>query len=154
MALVIGYGNPLRSDDGLGVYLAEMLKHGEEVITCTQLTPELAEPMSRAEKVIFMDASMGETPGEVTVEQVEPMPTSGAFTHNVTPASLLAAAYELYSAAPQALLISITGASFEYDCNFSPVISARLPEIIKRVDELIRLFSAQNKHRTIEKIDS
>ena len=61
-ALVIGYGNTLRADDGLGPAVAERL--GSEwadedvgVLSCQLLTPELAEPVSRAEIVVFIDAA-------------------------------------------------------------------------------------------------
>ena len=62
-ALIIGYGNPLRGDDGLGwraaEQLAEIIPQSEaEVIACHQLTPELAEPISRARLVIFIDMSL------------------------------------------------------------------------------------------------
>jgi hydrogenase maturation protease len=140
MRLLIGYGNPLRCDDGLGQYIAETLGQGWDVMTCTQLTPELAEPISRAERAVFIDAGVGETPGEVISEKIEPTLISGVFTHNVTPASLLASARELYEASPPALLISITGASFEYGCNLSPTIHARLSEITRRVEEAIAAF--------------
>ncbi len=140
MYLIIGYGSPLRSDDRLGQHLAEMLGNGRNIITSTQLTPELAEPVSRAERVVFLDARWGETPGEIVHEYVEPIRTTDALTHNVTPASLLAAAQELYGAAPQALLISVVGASFDYGVTFSPQIDALLPEIIKTIDEIITIF--------------
>jgi hydrogenase maturation protease len=142
MHLLIGYGNPLRCDDGLGQYLAEILVGYWNVITHMQLTPELAEPISRAERVVFLDADAGERPGKVTCKPVGAMPAAGAFTHNVTPASLLAAAQELYGAAPQALLITITGASFEYSDTFSPQINALLPEIVRTVDECVMTFFA------------
>lgn len=142
MNLLIGYGNSLRRDDGLGPYLAERLRHDREVITCTQLMPELAEPISQAERVVFLDAGIDETPGKVTSERVEPLLITGAFTHNVTPGSLVAAASGLYGASPPALLISITGASFDYGCDFSPAIQARLPEIVRLVDELTVSFLA------------
>jgi hydrogenase maturation protease len=142
MRLMIGYGNPLRGDDGLGQYLAEKRGHGWEVLTPTQLTPEFAEPISRAGRVIFIDASIGNMPGEVSCEMVAPIPAAGAFTHNVTPSSLLAAARALYGTSPPALLISVAGASFEYDSDFSPTINALLPEIVMCVDSIIAAFSA------------
>ncbi len=57
--LVIGYGNPLRGDDGFGVYVAERLHHegvGEQVTLMTRhlLAPELAEDLSEAEFVLFI----------------------------------------------------------------------------------------------------
>ena len=140
MHLMIGYGNPLRSDDGLGPYLVDMFRHGGEAVTCIQLTPELAEPVSRAEQVVFLDAGISGTPGEVTCEKLKIIPGTGAFTHHVTPASLLVAAQELYGAAPQAVLITVTGASFDYGCAFSPEIRILLPQIVSRVEALITAF--------------
>lgn len=140
MLLVIGYGNPLRSDDGLGLYLAQKMGRDCQVMTQMQLMPELAEPISRAERVVFIDAGMGTTPGEVTCATVKPMPITGAFTHHVTPASLLVAAQELYGAAPEAILISVTGASFDYGCVFSPPIQAQLPQIANSVEESVMAF--------------
>ena len=68
--LVIGVGNPLRGDDGLGWHAAEHLRERlvelhATVTSCHQLIPELAEPVSRAERVIFIDARVGPTPGTV-----------------------------------------------------------------------------------------
>ena len=144
MTLVIGYGSPLRTDDQLGHYLATRLEQYWDAIILTQLMPELAEPISRAQRVVFIDAAMGETPGEITCERVEPLQTPGAFTHNVTPASLLAAARELYGAAPEAFLIAVTGASFHYGCDFSPQIRAQLSQITSRVKAITtEFFSTQ-----------
>ena len=141
MRLIIGYGNPLRSDDGLGQYFAENIGQNWDVITSTQLMPEHAEPISRAEQVVFLDARLGETPGDVRCEMVTPIKITGAFTHNVTPASLLAAAQELYGNSPEAILISVSGSSFDYGDSFSPKIYALLPQIIQVIDKTIAKFS-------------
>jgi hydrogenase maturation protease len=66
--LIIGYGNPLRGDDGLGVEVACCLKEiirdeSVEVLSQHQLMPELADPVSRASLVVFVDARVGDTPG-------------------------------------------------------------------------------------------
>jgi hydrogenase maturation protease len=143
MALIIGYGNPLRSDDGLGQYLAQGLAHRWQVISLTQLLPELAQPISVAQRVVFIDAGIGAAAGEITCEKVEPLETVGAFTHQVTPASLLAAAQALYGAAPDAILITISGASFEYGCEFSATIYSQLPQIIRQVEAIINRFLQQ-----------
>lgn len=140
MTLVIGYGSSLRTDDRLGPYLARKLGYRWNAITRTQLTPELVEPVGQAKRVVIIDACIGETPGEVACERVVPLSTNGAFTHNVTPTSLLAAAHELYGAEPEVILITVTGASFDYGCSFSPQIRIRLPQIIERVDEIITAF--------------
>ena len=60
--LVIGYGNPLRGDDGAGWKAAELLAEdprlaGAVVLARHQLTPELADDVSRASLVVLVDAS-------------------------------------------------------------------------------------------------
>lgn len=64
--LIVGYGNRLRSDDGLGVLAAEQLLRagpveGTEILACRQLTPEFAESISQVETVLFIDASRGDS---------------------------------------------------------------------------------------------
>src|SRR5579863_2441204 len=65
--LIIGIGNPLRGDDGLGWRAVESLRQiaslqEVETVTCHQLTPEMAESVSRAERVVFIDAYVGSPP--------------------------------------------------------------------------------------------
>ena len=59
MTLIIGYGNPLRTDDGIGIVIAEAIGG----IGLQQLKPELAEPISRAKHLVLIDARFGETLG-------------------------------------------------------------------------------------------
>lgn len=143
MLLIIGYGNTLRSDDGLGPYIAESLGELDAVIiTCTQLSPELAAPISRATGVVFIDAAVGQVPGDVCLQHLISKATDAAFTHRVSPSSLLAAASELYGAAPPAAVISITGASFDYGETFSPIVRGMLPEIVSVTRSMIDQFSS------------
>ena len=53
LVLVIGYGNPLRGDDGIGWSAANALAEGMQddrvrIVACIQLTPELAESIAQA----------------------------------------------------------------------------------------------------------
>ncbi|MGB8912139.1 MAG: hydrogenase maturation protease, partial [Candidatus Sulfotelmatobacter sp.] len=68
--LIVAYGNPLRSDDGVGWIVADDLRQrlassNVEVLQLTQLLPEVAESISRADTVIFVDASCEGEPGEL-----------------------------------------------------------------------------------------
>ena len=60
--LVIGYGNTLRRDDGVGPKLADAVAAlgltGVRTLACALLTPELAEAVSQAQRVIFVDAAV------------------------------------------------------------------------------------------------
>ncbi|EQD29207.1 hydrogenase maturation protease, partial [mine drainage metagenome] len=76
--LIIGYGNPMRGDDGAGPALVEALhkRLGDnadrdlEIVSCMQLTPELTHDMSRSQRVIFADASVRIPAGKVTIRRV------------------------------------------------------------------------------------
>ena len=142
MLLVIGYGNPLRTDDGVGQVVVKALEPRVRsaylrMITSHQLTPELAEPISRTAMTIFVDACEGDQPGAVACQTVAAEISEGAFTHNVTPASLLSAARELYGHSPAGLIVSITGASFEYGTELSPYLIGAMPYITEQIIGLI-----------------
>ena len=77
--VIVGYGNPLRSDDGLGWRVAEELSRRlsppeVEVIVRHQLTPELADDVRNADAVFFIDAARVGQPGEVTCTPVTLQP--------------------------------------------------------------------------------
>lgn len=91
--LIIGYGNPLREDDGIGWRAAELVKRElpdgvAAVLQCHQLTPELAVEIEPASMVIFLDAAVDQDPGRVLIM---PVATEAARTwsHHVTPSQLL-----------------------------------------------------------------
>ncbi|MBL8130610.1 MAG: hydrogenase maturation protease [Anaerolineae bacterium] len=144
MRLVVGCGSLVRGDDAIGQIVAEALRErlpDAEIIAVTQLTPELAEPLSRAEKAYFIDAAAactGEAPGFIRIQQVEQDRAGGAFSHNVTPARLLTAAEALYGSAPPTLLITITAESFAITETLSPALCAALPTIMTVTEACIR----------------
>lgn len=120
--LIIGYGNPLRGDDAFGFVAAARIPGA---IALHQLLPELMEPISRADCVVFLDACADGEPGEIRRRNIEPGTGEAGFTHHITPESLLAGARALYGRAPQATLITVCGAHFElFDALSAPVQSA------------------------------
>ncbi|HVN05654.1 MAG TPA: hydrogenase maturation protease [Bryobacteraceae bacterium] len=114
--LVIGYGNSLLGDDGAGPFVARKL--GGSAIACHQLTPELIEPIGRADQVIFVDAHAAVPAGEIRVEPVRPRACSAI--HRFEPGTLLAWTEQLYGRAPEALLIGIGARSFEAGEQLTP----------------------------------
>jgi hydrogenase maturation protease len=141
--LVLGYGNPLRGDDGVGwqaaILVARELEETVEVLARHQLTPELAETLSQMDRVIFIDAACEGTPGEVCCRQLACQWGGGqSFTHHVAPADLLATAQALYGHAPEGYLVTVNGASFGYTEALSPVVSAALPQVLAQVKEIVQ----------------
>jgi hydrogenase maturation protease len=141
--LVLGYGNPLRGDDGVGwqaaILVAKELEGQVDVLARHQLTPELAEALSQVERVVFIDAACEGTPGEVCCRQLESTGGDGqSFTHHVAPADLLATAQTLYGHAPVGYLVTVNGASFGYTEALSPLVSAALPEVLAQVKAIVQ----------------
>lgn len=140
--LIVGYGNSLRTDDGLGWHVAARLADDSRLAEATilqlhQLTPELALDVSRARFVVFVDARQG---GRGTLA-VEPLPAADdvalSWTHHVEPGVLLALARDLYGHAPEAAAVSVGVASIEAGDRMSPQVEAMIPEVVERVVRLI-----------------
>ena len=133
--LIIGYGNPLRGDDGFGWHAAVRLwdlihDAGIEILPVHQLTPELMDPISRAGRVIFIDAAVGEDAGKLTVTTLDTTGApSPAFTHFATPAALLEGTRSLYGAKPEALLITVVGLDFEIGADLSEPVQLALESL-------------------------
>jgi hydrogenase maturation protease len=118
-ALVIGIGNRLRSDDGAGIRVAEALEAqatGMQVVLCDQLTPELAEPISQAHAVLFIDAQMSDAseataqaPSTAHLQPLEASTHGDPSGHALTPQRLLALSAALYGPCPPAWQLLIPG---------------------------------------------
>jgi hydrogenase maturation protease len=108
--LVIGYGNTLRSDDGVGPKVADAVAAlalpGVCALNCPLLTPELADPVSQARVVVFVDAAV-DAPREVQLRKLAPADTSQIMAHAASPATLLALARDVFGHAPEAWLLTI-----------------------------------------------
>ena len=140
--LVIGYGNPLRSDDGIAWLAAEALKRefdaSAKVICVHQLTPELAADVCQAGMVIFLDASSKGEPGDVRCETVSVEPGELRFSHHLTPAEVLTLSDRLYSTKPRAVLISIHGERFDHGTTPSQAAIHAMPEVVAQVCTLMK----------------
>jgi hydrogenase maturation protease len=144
--LIIGYGNPLRCDDAVGDHIIQALEQRQirgdiRLMSVYQLTPELVELIRQARCVIFIDARAGGNPGDIVRENVHPEIGTGAFTHHVSPSTLMGAAYELYGSSPEAVLFSVTGSRFTFGETLSPDVKLAVPLALMAVEEIIRQFS-------------
>ena len=106
-----------------------------------QLTPELAEPVSEAELVIFIDASLQGESGtwqckEIGVDAL--FPVANSLAHYSTPANLLILARTIYGASPRALLFSFAARSFAYGEPLTRRAKAALSEVLPRVLERVQ----------------
>lgn len=142
--LVIGFGNPLRGDDGAGWRVAELLcddprAAGARVLARHQLTPELAEDVAKARLLVLVDASAEPNrAGEISSSPLQSRPRSGAlYSHHVDPAGLLELATALYGQAPPAVQVSVGAADLELGTELSALVDAAMGALVETVIELI-----------------
>lgn len=134
--LIIGYGNPLRSDDAVGLHVAAALSAaGYRTIEIFQLAPELAEDIAASRRVIFVDCHMDLQPGEVKAGSVDP--TLHPDTHLQTPGDLLRLAAELYDARPEAFLIGIGPESVDLGETLSQPVMRAIPRAVELARSLV-----------------
>lgn len=143
--LVIGYGNTLRCDDGLGWRVAnqisrEMSAPGVQILALQELTAEIADVTRYAEKVLFVDAAHEGEPGELRCVRVAPSDSPVRYSHHLSPAVVLKLTEELYGKSPPAYLLTVTGETFAIGETLSPPVLKTLPTLLSR----IRLFITSN----------
>jgi hydrogenase maturation protease len=142
-SLIVGYGNSLRGDDGVGQAAARALAHdaaidGAEVVSCHQLMPELAESLAAVDLAVFIDAADGREPGSVVVNPVQSKTErSAGLVHHVEPGALLALSEKLYGRSPEAFLVTVGADSLALGEGLSEAVAAALPTVIATVRGLV-----------------
>ena len=140
-AVVIGYGNTLRGDDGAGPEVAAAVARlglpGVRALAVPQLTPELAEVLAGARLAVFVDAWMGPKAAGVDVLSVQAVGRPASLGHTSDPGALLALAEAIYGARPPAWIIRIPASRFPFGAGLSPGahrgIAAALREVVRLV---------------------
>jgi hypothetical protein len=61
------------------------------------------------------------------------IPDSASLTHHVDAQGLLAVAQMLYGHAPETLLFTVSGGSFDGGETLTPAVTAALPELLARI---------------------
>ena len=141
--LIIGYGNQLRGDDGLGPGAAALLAddprlHGAQVLALHQLTPELAADFAEAKLVILVDVNVVDEAGAVSVRRLDGTPSSRqGSSHHASPADLAALAHELWGASPAVFVVSVGAASLEMGEGLSGPVRKSLPAVVEAVVSII-----------------
>jgi hydrogenase maturation protease len=133
----------MRGDDSVGRRAAHALEAlyrdnpNVEVVSVHQLTPELAEDVSRSDFVLFLDAAVADAPGAIRKTNVSAVAEPQAFSHHLTPPSLLAAAASLYGDSPQAVSLTLTSAAFHVGKKLSPLVEAEIRRFIDQAREVV-----------------
>ena len=148
--LVIGYGNTLRRDDGVGPRVAAEVEKlrlpGVLTLACPQLTPELADPLAQAAAAVFVDAAVGGE-GPVRLRRLEPSASSQVLAHAADPRVLLALARDAFGRAPPAWLLAIPASELDFGEELTRPATLGLRKAVREVRALHRRLQAGPRSR-------
>jgi hydrogenase maturation protease len=137
--LLIGYGNTLRRDDGVGPKVVEAIAAlqlpGVETLSRDLLTPELAAPISHAETVIFVDAAV-DAPAEVRLRPLAPTDSSQIMAHAANPSTLLALARDVFGHVPKAWWLTIPVKDIGIGEHFSNLARRGVAAAVRQIRDL------------------
>ncbi|GAB4552173.1 MAG: hydrogenase maturation protease [Anaerolineae bacterium] len=143
MILILGIGNTVRGDDGLGAAAVAALKASHlpnwavSYRAVHQLTPELAAEIAECDAVIFIDAGVDLAPAEIRRIEISKSDDASAFTHFGTPNGLLATTERLYNKRVRGILFTVGAATLELGESLSPLVQAALPALVTSVQETL-----------------
>ncbi|NEQ47882.1 MAG: hydrogenase maturation protease [Leptolyngbya sp. SIOISBB] len=140
--LVIGYGNTLRGDDGVGYLAAEQVADWNlldvTAIACHQLTPELAAALTECDRVIFIDATLPGTETAVQVRSLQPATVASLDAHRSDPAELLQLTAQLYGSSPPAFHLLLPTAEMGFTEDLSAIAQTGLEAALQKVRALLK----------------
>jgi hydrogenase maturation protease len=134
--LVIGYGNTLRGDDGVGPRVAESVGNlclpGVRTLICQQLSPEHAASIAQADAVIFVDAAL-DAPREVQFRELTPGGNTQLMAHAADPRTILALARDVFGYTPKAWWLTIPAERMEFSEELTPMAQRGCAEAVMKI---------------------
>lgn len=161
--LVIGYGNSLRSDDGAGCRVSDIVASWDlpyvRSLTVHQLNPELAEPIAQSELAIFIDACVStDNPSKrrrksmpiVQVQRIDISKQMGSMPvaelgHRSDPRSLLALAHQVYGETPVAYSLLLPAVNWEFGEQLSTVTRKSIEQSVDFLRNLCTKLVSSNQ---------
>lgn len=151
-SLVVGYGNSLRSDDGIGIRVAEIAASWNlpEVrsLARPQLTPELAADLASVDLVIFVDACRAVDSESVRLQALKPGDSIQIRTHFSDPRAILSLTGAIYGKFPQAWWLVVSGINFQLGDSLSAVAERGVALALERIGNLVSKTSREEDRCT------
>jgi hydrogenase maturation protease len=139
--LLLGYGNPSRGDDALGVMLLEQLSdaclQSVEVLTDFQLQIEHALDLKNRQLVLFVDASVANAE-PINFSQLQAVCDNSYTTHAMSPAAVMQVYQDIEKTAPPpCFLLTIQAVRFELGEGLSETAVNSLQQAVVFVETLL-----------------
>lgn len=150
--VIMGIGNWLLSDDGVGVHAAQMLAQdpppGVEVVDAGTDALSALSFMEDAARVLLIDAvEGGHPPGTIQCLTEDDLALRrGANAAHA--ASVLASRHLLSPGAmwPQFVILGVEPGSMHYGMALSPTVAAALPQVIRLSRDIVNTWTADTFH--------
>jgi len=142
--LVIGYGSELRGDDAVGLRAAEAVAEWRnpsiQAVAVHQLLPELAEVVSVARAVIFVDADVSIYFDHTKIRPVGTIDGVSALGHTGDPAWLMDLAERLYGRRLDGWLVGIPVSEMGLGMSLSAQARDAVAEAVREIAGLARRY--------------
>ncbi|AHN21362.1 hydrogenase maturation protease [Lysinibacillus varians] len=141
--IVLGIGNRLMMDDGIGIYLVEEMMRDASAQNTQYIIGEsdidyCIQQIENATFVIIIDCTItGGQPGEITIHSLDHLVVSRSFDFSVHNLHLFQVLYQLRNQI-KGYLIGIEPYKISFNFGLSKVIENKRNEIEKNVKEVIQ----------------
>jgi len=140
--VILGIGNTILSDEGVGVHAAEALQRrftipeGVEVIDGGTAGMELLDPLTGVDLLLVLDAVKAKrAPGELVVLAGKEVPVffrAKLSPHQVSICDVLASLEFAGNPPKDIVLVGVEPESFELGMELTPTVAASLPGMVER----------------------
>ena len=152
--LVLGLGNTLFGDDGVGVKVIERLEEercGAEIINGATLGLSLFDILKNNEKVIVVDAvDMGGNPGDIsffTAGELLSLPENRNFSlHEIGLLEVLKIGQALEENFENIMIIGIQPGRLDQGEGLSPEVENKLPEIVGMIKKEVNEHGSHTRN--------
>jgi len=127
-------GQKILSEDNTGL---DGLGAEVDSIFLVQLAPEITDVLADYQQVIFVDAHVYESTDNLHCAPISPAYALSTFTHNMTPAMILALLKLLHHQGPTGHLVSIRGYDFDFHRDLSADTKALVGPAVECILRLV-----------------
>ncbi|WP_107668868.1 hydrogenase maturation protease [Cyanothece sp. BG0011] len=143
--LIIGYGNTLRGDDGVGYKIAEMIKQWDynnlTSLAVHQLTPDLAEIIAQADTILFIDAIPIKdiNTANLQIKTINTNNKTNNLAHHNNPEQLLSLTQAIYQKSPTAYWLLVPAINFNFSEELSPITQKYVNLTLEKIKDILSI---------------
>ena len=135
---IVGIGNVIRSDDGVGAYVCKKMEEKKlgniAVAEVHQLDISMAEELSNYDFVVLVDAA--EMEDDLFFEKLSAEAQPISFTHHINAAMLIVLTKQLYAANTIFYVGAVKGTNFDFGNIISPSTLKHADILVKKICSL------------------